>query len=208
MQILHLNTGEWVSQGYFSLSLSPSATVMIMTALQSVKTEASEQSEAWLRTQRRWSSVWWKFVLGEFASLPPPSTGVTVPIIILRTYILNVALCRHGNLVYDMGKSLYGTTGISLFLYYHYDFSKNVGKIGFGEVTPNLQTSVNLLNLSKLCLYFFTLVPAFEGFSGCLIAKSSGFSHPHSHWSLDTVAHNLIVSGFSPLLTCVILYYS
>lgn len=37
---------DWVSLGYFSLSFSPSAVIMIITALQSVRTKASEWYES------------------------------------------------------------------------------------------------------------------------------------------------------------------
>lgn len=90
------------------------------------------------------------------------------------------ALHHLGNLLYSIRESLYRTIGASIFSVIIVTLGKNVEKTGFEEVAQNLQKSLDLLTLSKCGLPLQVLVLFLEGPSGCLIAKSSGFSHPYS----------------------------
>lgn len=120
---------------------------MISTALQSIRTKASEQSEAWLKAQRRWSFVWWEFVLVEFASLPPSSAGVNVPTTVQGFVCWGVVLHHHRNLLYGIREYLCRTTGVTFFsVIFKW---KCWGKNRFREVAPNLQTSVDSLDISE-----------------------------------------------------------
>lgn len=62
------------------------------------------------RAQRMWSCVWWEFVLKDFASLLPPSAGVTVPVSVLKTCVLEgVALHIHRKPLYGIRGSIFRT---------------------------------------------------------------------------------------------------
>lgn len=120
-----------------------------------------------------------------------------------RGYVcLGLALHHYRNLLYGIGESLYRTTGFSFFSLIVKTLVKMLKKLDLGKwpQTSKLHsTHSTFQNVLPSCLYFFTLVPSFEGHSGCLSAKSSGFSHSHSDWCLDIVAHNLIFSVLSSL---------
>ena len=183
--------GNRVSWGYFSLSLGPSAIIMIITALQSVRTKASERSEAWLRAQRRWSCVSDGSLFLETLSPCLLSLLMWVcPSLSWGCVCWGVALLHQGNLPYGIGESLYMTTGVSIFSVIIMTLGERLKKLDL-EKLPQISklqwTYSTFLGVLPLCLYFFTSVPSFEGSSSCLVAKSSGFSHPRSDWPLDFV---------------------
>lgn len=156
--------------------------------------------------------VWWEFVLGDFVSLPPFSTDVTVSITILRMCVLRGSSTPSREpTIWHRRISLYDHQG-QYFLSYHYDSRGKVEKIGFREVAPNLQTSVDLLNFSRCS----TLVPLFLH-KCALFWRALQLPCYQIQWLFSSSfwltswfcwTHNLIFSGFPPLLTCVILHYS